>query len=168
MTWLPETSEGETALEQVFGLRPQLFERFKDFYFGVWEPGRIDPVLLELCRLRIARLHGCAGEASVRYAPARAAGLRDEKVAALDGWRDDPSFAPVERACLGFAENFALAVQCIGDEDVAALAQHLSAAEIVVLCEAVALFDGFTRLRVLLDVESEGNVVDPARSRRLS
>jgi alkylhydroperoxidase family enzyme len=153
-----------TPFERVFGLRPDLFEQFRAFYFQIWNPPKLDPVLLELCRLRIAELHGCASERRVRYEPARAAGLSEARIAALEDWRRGDLFSAAERACLAFAESFALAVQAIGDEDVAELAAHLSPAEIVALCEALAVFDGFTRFRVLLGVDGEAGTVDPARS----
>lgn len=167
MTWLPRRAEGETPFEQVFGLRPELLERFKDLYFALWHPPKVDPVLLELCRLHVAGLHGCASEQGTRYAPAREAGLSEEKVAALPGWRAAATFSPAERACLAFAEKFALAVQMVDDQDTEELRRHLSSAEIVALCQALALFDGFTRLRLVLAVGGAGGTVDPGRRRTL-
>ena len=167
MSWLPLTAEGETPIDGVFNLRADLYEKFKDFYFQLWNPPKIDPVILELCRLRIAQLHGCQSEEQVRYEPARAAGLTDEKIGVLANWRETEIFTMRERACLVFAENFALAVHCIGDDEVAELSRHFDAKQIVALCEAVALFDGFSRFRVILGVQARDGVVDPEHSRLL-
>ena len=153
-----------TPFERTFSVRPDLWEEVRSFSLQIWHPPKIDPILLELCRLRIAQLHGCDSECAVRYEPARAAGLSEEKIAALADWRRAEVFSDTERACLAFAESFALAVGAIGDEDVAAMSAYLSEAEIVALCQALAVFDGFTRFRVLLGVEGESGIVDPAHS----
>ena len=153
-----------TPFERTFSVRPDLWEEVRSFSLQIWHPPKIDPILLELCRLRLAQLHGCDSECAVRYEPARAAGLSEERIAALADWRRGEAFGAVERACLAFAENFALAVQAISDEDVAALSTHLSEAEIVALCQALAVFDGFIRFRVLLGVTGEAGVVDPEHS----
>lgn len=156
-----------TPFEQVFGLRPDLLAEFRAYYEQIWAPPKIDPVILELCRLHIAALHGCVSEQRVRYEPARRAGLGEAKIASLKDWRAAAELSAVERACLRFAERFALAVQMVDDEDVEAMKAHLSEAEIVALCQALAIFDGFTRFRVLLGVGDEAGIVDPARGSAL-
>jgi alkylhydroperoxidase family enzyme len=141
MTWLPRQADGETPFERVFGLRPQLLQGFRDFHSVLRDPPKLDPALLDLCRLHVMGLHGCGGESPGD----------EETIAALSDWREDERFSPVERACLAFAEKFALAVQSIGDEDTAELRRHLSPADIVALCQALALFDGFARFRLILE-----------------
>ena len=167
MTWLPASAEGATPLERVFALRPDLLDQFKDFYFQLWEPRKVDPVLLELCRLRVAQVHGCESELQVRYAGARTEGLSEEKIAALAHWKEEAAFGAAERAALAFAEKFAQGVHCITDEDVAALSAHLAPAEIVALCQALAMFDGLARFRRILAIETEAGIVDPAHARVL-
>jgi alkylhydroperoxidase family enzyme len=145
VTWLPRQADGDTPFERVFGLRPQLLAQFDELYSLLWSPPRLDARLLELCRLHVAGLHGCPAE------PRITSGLQAETIAALPRWREEQSFSAGERACLAFAEKFALAVQSVGDEDTEELRLHLSPAEIVALCQALALFDGFTRFRLILE-----------------
>jgi alkylhydroperoxidase family enzyme len=164
MSWLPEQSAGTTALERALGLRPELLVDLKRFHALFWQDGRVDPIVLELCRLRIAGLLRCASELRARYEPARRAGLTEAKIAALPSWPKAPDFTARERACLAFAEAFVVDVHSIDDELAAAVAEHLSPAAMVAFTEALAVFDGFARFRLVLGLEppSSAIAVDPS------
>jgi alkylhydroperoxidase family enzyme len=129
MSWLPlpRAADGATPLDRVFGLRPELYERYRDFVALFWEQRVLDPVILELCRLRVAQLNGCRSELALRHRPALDAGLGEAKVAALAG----------------------------GDESAAAVTAQLGEPGLVALAEALAVFDGFCRFRLILGVEPE-------------
>jgi alkylhydroperoxidase family enzyme len=166
MSWLPsavsnhdrEADRGRsTSLDAVFGHRPDLYREFRDFYALFWERRLVDPVLLELCRLRVAALLGCDSELEVRYEAATAAGLDESKIAALEDWSRDPRFSRLERAALGFAEMFVRDPHAITDADARAVAVELGDAGMVAFVEALALFDGFSRFRVLLGVAPAGD-----------
>jgi alkylhydroperoxidase family enzyme len=163
MSWLPRHASGDTAFERALGLRPELLEDFKRFHALFWTEGRLDPVILELCRLRIATLLGCVSETRVRYEPARRAGLGEDKIAALPRWPSAPGFTPAERACLAFAEAFVVDVRSIDDELAAAVSEHLTPPEMVAFTEALAVFDGFARFRLVLglDEAAPGTRVEP-------
>ena len=62
MSWLPLPAAASDAdpFEQVFALRANLFEAWRDFTRQFWTRRLVDPCLLELCRLRIAALNGAA------------------------------------------------------------------------------------------------------------
>jgi alkylhydroperoxidase family enzyme len=155
-SWLaldPAAPAGATPLDRVFGLRPDLYADFRRFYALFWERSLLDPVLLELCRLRIAQLHGCAPELRVRYRPALEAGLGEEKIAKLPRAGSAPEFSAAERAAIAFAELFASDPHAITDADAAAVVAELGDAGLVALAEALALFDGFCRFRMMLGVE---------------
>ena len=158
MTWLPEAATGDTPLDRVFGLRPDLYELFRAFYAVFWTDRLLDPILLELCRLRVAQLLACASEQRVRYAPARDAGLTEEEVARLADWPRHPSFTDPQRAALAFTEQFVLDPHGIDDAQRDAVIDHLGLPGLVALCEALALFDGFCRFRTILGVEPPGSV----------
>jgi len=153
MSWLPTTAPGASSFERVFGLCPELHTDFRGFAERFWTARPVDPVLLELCRLRVASLLGCTRALRARRPEAIAAGLAEDRIAALDDWRSAPAFSPAERACLAFTEKFVLDPHAVTDDDVAAITTHLSPAEVVALTEAVALFDGFTRFELMLGVD---------------
>jgi alkylhydroperoxidase family enzyme len=165
MSWLPKQSAGATPLDRTFGLRPNLYDAWRDFMAAFWERRAVDPVILELCRLQVARIHGCAAELAIRHRPAIDAGLSEAQVAALG--RSEAPFEPAQRACLRFAEMFVRDPHAITDADAAAVVEHLGEAGLVALAEALALFDGFCRFRLLLGVapESDGvTIVDPPKT----
>ena len=158
MTWLPDTAEGDTPLDRVFGLRPDLYDPFRAFYSVFWTDRLLDPVVLELCRLRVAQLLGCESEQRVRYRPARDAGLTEDQVASLPGWPQGPAFTDAQRAALALAEQFVLDPHGIDDEQRDAVIDHFGLPGLVALCEAVALFDGFCRFRIILGVAAPATV----------
>jgi AhpD family alkylhydroperoxidase len=141
------------TLDAVFGLRPELHDAWRAFRGAFWERRLVDPVILELCRLRVAALHGCRAELGARTPAARDAGLDEARIAALADWATDPRFSAAERACLRFAEQFVLDAHGVTDEDAAAVTAALGDPGAVALVEALALFDGFCRFRLVLGVE---------------
>jgi AhpD family alkylhydroperoxidase len=153
VTWLPVAAPGVDPLDRVFGLRPNLYEDFRRWSVLFWEEGLLDPTLLELCRLRVAQLHGCESELRVRHRSALAAGLTEEKIAALPRASSDPAFSELERACLAFAELFVADPNAITDEDARRVTEPLGPEGTVALVQALALFDGFARFRLMLGVD---------------
>jgi alkylhydroperoxidase family enzyme len=152
-SWLPEAAPGATPVDRVLGLRPDLYAEVRTWYGHVWDPPVCDPVILELVRLRLAQLHRCRDQQAIRYALARERGLSEEQAAAVARWATEPAFSEAQRAALAFAELFVIDVHAVSDEDVDALRRHLSDAEIVGLCNALAVWDGFMRVRVLLGAD---------------
>ena len=107
---------GERCLTSAASLRavPALFERSSDEVFAsvldgqpdirdaldavakaAWES--VDPVLLELCRLRMAMLFGCPAELAWRTPASVAAGLEEERIEVLAHWPTSQRFGPLER-----------------------------------------------------------------------
>jgi alkylhydroperoxidase family enzyme len=148
-----KSTGGATPLERTFALRQNLLEDFRRFYALFWEQKLVDPVILELCRLRVAQIHGCEAELRLRYQPALDAGLGEAKIAALQDASHSPAYSEAERACVAFAELFTIDPHAIDDEDAARVVAALGEAGTVALVEALALFDGFVRFRLMLGVE---------------
>jgi AhpD family alkylhydroperoxidase len=65
----------------------------------------VDPRTLELVRLRISQINGCAADVDDGTRTARAAGVSDERLLTLTAWRDTPHFTPAQRAALELAES---------------------------------------------------------------
>lgn len=152
MSWLTNRKDA-SSFEDIFALRPNLFAEYERFYSLFWSLRPVDPGLLELCRLRMAQLLG------YEEGPLCAVGLAEEKRAALDAWKTAPIFSDGERACLAFAEKFVLAPHSISDADAATVTAHLSAKEMVAFVEALAIFDGFTRFRIILGARPDAGGV---------
>jgi alkylhydroperoxidase family enzyme len=161
------TSSFGSSFDAVLALRPDLGAPYREFVGLFWARRLVDPVTLELCRLRVAQLLGGREDLALRTRPALDAGLTDEHVARLPEWRTAACFTDAQRAALGYAEQFVLDPHGVDDAMRTGLGGHLSPPEVVALTEALALFDGFTRLGVLFADEAaadaEVRVVDPAR-----
>ena len=155
MSWLPlpAAATGADPFEQVFALRPNLFEAWRAFSRLFWTRRLVDACLLELCRLRIAQLLGARYPQSVRTPEALGAGLREDRIAALASWWTSDAFGAAERACLRFAEQFVIDAKGIADADAAAVVAALGDAGTVAFVEALAIFDGFSRFCCSLDIE---------------
>jgi len=153
MTWLAATGSGTSDFERAFALRPELFAAWRDFAELFWSRRLVDPVVLELCRLRIAAMLDARAALALRRPEARDAGLDESRIAALDSWWKSDRFSDVERACLRFAEQFALDPKEISDADAAAVVAALGDAGMVAFVEALAIFDGFARFERFLDAE---------------
>jgi len=84
----------------------------------------VDPDLLELARLRVAGMIGSTQGRARRSAAARAAGLAEDKIAALAQWPSDPRFTHREQDCLAFVEQYVMDVAGMSDEQVAVAERH--------------------------------------------
>jgi alkylhydroperoxidase family enzyme len=154
--WIPDAAQGPTAFSRLFGLRPNLYARYEDFGARLWDPAVMDPVVLELCRLRVARLLGDDAGMTVRSRPAVAAGLTEATVAELGSWPTSPSFDQTTRHCLGFAEQFVIDPHGVSAPDRSQLRHDIGFRRLVGLAQAVAAFDGFSRFALVLGIGSVG------------
>lgn len=157
MTWLTAVPDAPSPFESVLGHRPELLALYKEFYGRLWDEALLPAALLELCRLRIAALHGCEAERAVRHAQAD---LSAARLAALDEWTEADLFTPAERAALTIAEKLVWAHHDITDADVAEAKRHLGPAGVVALLTAVSLFDATCRLRLAFDLPAVAATVD--------
>lgn len=153
-SWLDKEAPGTTSFDKVFGLLPETYAYYHDFYAVVWD-GPVNPALIELCRLRIAQLLECEPELRIRYQQAVDAGLTDEKVAALSRYYDSPLYDSLEREAVSYAETFVIDPRSITDEQAAGLKAALTSDGLAQLTVALALFDGFSRFKVFLGIQPD-------------
>lgn len=134
----------------MLALRPELAAEHDRLLEAIWQ--RSDPVLLELCRLRMAKLMGAAAAQGERSEPAVAAGLTEDLVDRLPAWPTDPGFDEVQRAALAFTEQFTIDHHGVTDDHVADLTAALGAEGVVVLTTALGVWDNQHRLDNALGV----------------
>jgi alkylhydroperoxidase family enzyme len=139
--------EHAPSFTETFGQRPNLFEAWKRFEALLWQAEGARPEIYALCRRRLAQMNGSA---VLPGSPEPA--IRDDKEHALSAWWTSDLFDPLERACLAFAEQYALDPSGISDEVARPVVDALGAAGTVAFVEALAIFDGFTRFCAMLDV----------------
>jgi alkylhydroperoxidase family enzyme len=146
---------GVRSLAETFGRRPEAAARFADMYDQLWRSEHVDPVTVELIRLRIGRLLGCVSETAVRSRAAVDAGLTEDLVAALGRWTSDPAIDEPRRAALRFAEQYVIDPHGLVDDDFARLHEHWSEPAIATVVLATAMCDALTRLRIALEVTAD-------------
>ena len=64
----------------------------------------LDPTLLELVKIRASQLNGCAYCIDMHTKDARARGETEQRIYALNAWRETPFFSTSERAALTWTE----------------------------------------------------------------
>ncbi len=139
----PLTSD---VVRSVLRTHPDVADQFHRAYAASWQV--VDPVLLELCRLRAATLLGCAAELAERTPEAVDGGLDEATVKELAQWPTSPRFGPRERACLELCEQFVIDVAGTTDEQAAAVAVHLGAAGLRDLTAGLLVVEQRQRLRL--------------------
>ncbi len=109
----------------------------------------IELPLLELVRLRVSQINGCAFCLDMHTADARKGGETERRLYTVSAWRETPFFTPRERAALAWAESLTLISHTHApDEDFNALAEQFSAKEQIGLSVAIATINSWNRLAV--------------------
>jgi alkylhydroperoxidase family enzyme len=141
---------GATELDQAWGVRPGFYSVFMSDYRA--SVARVDPVLVEICRLRMAQLLDCDFDRGLRLQHALDAGLTEAKIAAIGDYGTSPLFSERERQCLAFAELFVIQSSSISDEDVARVQTVLGAEAFIYFVKALSVIDQLQRSCVAFDV----------------
>ncbi len=99
---------GDTTFTEVFGNAPYIYDWYlNDFYKKVFYSGRISRPIVELIRLRLANIHGCAFCNRSDTAAALHAGITQAQIDALPDYEHGP-FTDQEKAALALADVMAL------------------------------------------------------------
>ena len=152
MTWLAKQAEGESPLDNVYGLLPEAYARHKALVDHIWRPGLIDPVVLELCRLRVAQVIRSPRDLEARTPAAAAAGLTEDKISRLSLWPTASDYTAAERAALCFAEMYVIDPGSVTDAMTEDVKAHFTPSEVAVLTTGIAVFDAIARFQVALAV----------------
>jgi AhpD family alkylhydroperoxidase len=124
----------------------------------------VDPTLLHLIKLRASQINGCAYCIDMHWKDARAAGESEQRLYALDAWRECPFYTDRERAVLGWTEALTL----IGDGHAPdgayeAVRAHFDEKQLVDLSWAIAAINAWNRIAIAF--RSAPGVYQPPRPR---
>jgi AhpD family alkylhydroperoxidase len=107
----------------------------------------INPTLLELIKIRASQLNGCAFCIDMHTKDARLQGETEQRIYALNGWRETPFFTPEERAVLSFTEAVTLiATDHVSDALYQDVSQYFSAEQIANLLLAIVTINAWNRI----------------------
>lgn len=114
----------------------------------------LEPLLLELVKIRASQLNGCAHCLEMHTKDARALGEQDDRMHLVAAWAEAPCFTERERAALAWCETLTLLPrEGAPDATYEQLAGVFSDEEIVALTLAVVAINGWNRFAVGLRAE---------------
>jgi alkylhydroperoxidase family enzyme len=131
-----------------------VFHNFSRLGNSLMTRGKLDKKLREIAILRNGRVCGSLYEYTQHVPIAKAAGLSDEQVAAVDNWEQAKCFNEVERLVLRFTDEIARNVKGT-KATLEALQKHLGSGEIVELIMAIGFWGMVARLLETTEVELE-------------
>ena len=131
ITELPDSIEAMLGLEKVV------------------QSSTLEPLLLELVKVRASQINGCAYCLDMHAKDARAIGEEEQRLHLVAVWREAPSFTPRERAALAWTETLTLLPETGAPDDAYdAMAGEFDPAERVALTLAIVAINGWNRLAV--------------------
>jgi AhpD family alkylhydroperoxidase len=109
----------------------------------------IDQKLLDLIKIRASQVNGCAFCIDMHTIDARAHGETEQRIYALNAWREGPFFDDRERAVLEFTESVTRVSEThVPDDVMETLRRNFGDAEIVNLTWAVVTINAWNRLAI--------------------
>jgi AhpD family alkylhydroperoxidase len=104
--------------------------------------------LLELVKIRVSQLNGCAYCIDMHTKVARAQGETEQRIYALSAWRETPFFDERERAALTWAETLTHVAAGVSDHVYDSVRRHFDEAQLVELTYAIVAINGWNRIAV--------------------
>lgn len=109
----------------------------------------LEPLLLDLIKLRASQINGCAYCVDLHSSDARKKGETERRLFAIPVWRETPFFTPRERAALAWTEAVtSIASTHAPDTDYDLLAESFSESEQVALTVAIGTINAWNRLAI--------------------
>jgi len=103
--------------------------------------------LLDLIKLRVSQINGCAFCIDMHTKEARAAGETEQRLYGLNAWRETPYYTDKERAALAWAEaNTLIAGNDIDDTLYGETREHFSEVALVDLTLAITTINSWNRI----------------------
>jgi AhpD family alkylhydroperoxidase len=113
----------------------------------------LESSLLELVKTRASQINGCAFCIDMHTKDARANGETEQRLYALNAWRETPFYTDRERAALAWTEAVTLISEGHVPEDVFEQARaQFTDEELVNLTTAVVAINGWNRLSIAFRV----------------
>jgi alkylhydroperoxidase family enzyme len=125
-----------------FAVVPQVFDHaVQGFGLYRWSEAELDPKLRELGQTRAGWARGSQFVFSQHCKSMRSAGFTEEQIEAIPSWATATCFSPVERAVLAYTDCLVYDGGRVPDGTFAALREHLSDEQILLLTYITALYD---------------------------
>lgn len=111
--------------------------------------GSIPVSLLELIKIRASQINGCAFCIDMHTKDARKYGETEQRIYALNGWRETPFFTDEERAALALTESVTLLADTHVPDDVyEEAARHFEPNLLAQIIMAIVTINAWNRIAV--------------------
>jgi AhpD family alkylhydroperoxidase len=109
----------------------------------------LDPLLVELLRIRTSQINGCAFCLRMHTRDALRKGESPDRIAVLPAWEEAGYFSETDRAALRLAEAITLVPHGhVSDEDFKAAADVLTADQVSAVAWLVTVMNAFNRVSI--------------------
>lgn len=148
MTTDSQTAENMSARLDYAKVAPEALKAMHGLEKYVHD-GLIESSVLELVKIRASQINGCAFCIDMHTKDARASGETEQRLYALNAWRETPFFTQRERAALAWTEAVTQVADGHVPDEVYEFAQaNFDERELVDLTLAVVAINGWNRLAV--------------------
>lgn len=118
--------------------------------------GSLDVEILEYVKIRASQINGCAFCLSMHWRDSLKMGMRPDKLATLEAWREADWFTPQERAALAWTEALThLGTHEVSDELYQTCREVYSEQEMIDLTVAIIAINNWNRLSVAFATQPE-------------
>jgi AhpD family alkylhydroperoxidase len=116
---------------------------------GVYLAGSgLEAGLLELVKIRASQINGCAFCIDMHTKDARAGGETEQRIYALNAWRETPFFSERERAALAWTETVTRIGEGVTDAAYDAARGQFAEKQLVDLTWAIAAINAWNRIAI--------------------
>ncbi|MBS1661728.1 MAG: carboxymuconolactone decarboxylase family protein [Bacteroidetes bacterium] len=112
------------------------------------ESTRLTQTHKDLIKIRASQINGCAFCIDMHTRDARKAGETEQRIYALNAWRETPFFTPEERAILALTEEVTLIANHVSDKTYQEAAQLFDEQYLAQVIMAIININGWNRIGI--------------------
>ena len=130
---------------------PAAYQAMLGLEMFVRKQSKLEPALIQLVKVRASQINGCAYCIDMHSIDARANGETEQRLYALDAWRETPFYTDRERAALAWIESLTLVSQThVPDSVFEEVKKFFSEKEIVDLTILASTINAWNRIAIAL------------------
>ena len=109
---------------------------------------KVDPILLELIKMRASQINGCAFCLNMHSADARKIGETEQRLYLLNAWRETTLFTKEEEAVLALTEEVTRSSNHVSDETYQTAANLFGEHELAQIIMAIVAINAWNRIAI--------------------
>ncbi|SER93876.1 carboxymuconolactone decarboxylase family protein [Pedobacter rhizosphaerae] len=109
---------------------------------------KVDPILLELIKMRASQINGCAFCLNMHSADARKIGETEQRLYLLSAWRETNLFTEKEQAVIALTEEVTLIANHVSDATYQKAAGFFNEKELAQIIMAIVTINAWNRIAI--------------------